>query len=182
MRKRLLIGTAAVAVCLSAGIALIGCGGNGDCGENGNDGASADTVGSGVQSTASTLRFDSKYYTDMDGTAEERGYFTFSENGMGKYYYYYSYYDSYDKISEISNYTISFKYIFTNAEKTQVACFYDGVTYTAKDNQKDARTDWDRIFDVSEELLISEGMYGRYIAAINEDFQKQIPNYGVTAD
>ena len=176
MKKRLLMGAAAVAVCLSAGMALVGCGGNN------NGGASADPNDKSAAPALwydATLRFDSKYYTRMNGTDEERCYYTFSANGTGKYYYYYSYYSSYDKVTKIYNYTILFKYVYTNADKTQIACFYDGVTYTAKDNQKDVSTDWDRIFDVSEELLISEGQYGRNIVAVNEEFQKQIPNYGV---
>ena len=175
LKKRLLAGVAAVALCVSVMAACVGCG-------NRNSGGTADTNKSEttvIQTVTSPLKFNSKYYTDMEGTAEERGYYTFSENGTGKCYYYYFF--QYKDTLEIENYTISFKYTYTNADKTQIACFYDGVSYTAKDNQKDARADWSRIFDVSEDVLISMSQYGRYVAAVNEEYLKQIPNYGKKA-
>lgn len=146
----------AVACTMAFGACLIGCG---DSIEN-----------------VSPLRFDSKYYTETSGPEEERGYYTFSSNGTGKYYNY-SYYSSYYSSDEISNYTISFKFTYANAEKTKIACFYDGVTYTDKDNQKDVSTSWTRVLEVSDNVLLTQGMAGDYVEAINEEYLKQLPNF-----
>ena len=141
------------------------------CGEN-NGGTAGDTP---------SLRYNSKYYTETSGPEEERGYYTFSANGTGKYYNYYHYESSYSgDITE--NYTVSFKYTYTNADKTRIACFYDGVTYTDKDNQKDVSSSWTHVLEVSENVLLSQGQYGYYIAAINEEYLKQLPNFGKETD
>ena len=142
---------------------LVGCGEN-----NGANGS-----GNGGTAVGPTLRYNSKYYTETSGPIEERGYYTFSANGTGKYYTYYSYSSDY-----VENYTVSFKYTYTNADKTRIACFYDGVTYTDKDNQKDVSSSWTHVLEVSEDVLLSQGQYGYYVAAVNEEYLKQLPNFG----
>lgn len=177
--KKIILSTA----CATAlAIGLVGCGDNiitpQTNNEDNNNGG--DTTASVGQTVTSPLRFDSKYYSGIDGPMEERNYWTFSENGTGKYYFY-LYYEYSGKI-EIDNYTIDFNYVYTNADKTQVTCFYNGVTYTAKDNQKAASTSWWRTLNVSENVLLSEGQYGYTLMGINEEYLKQIPNFGKKTD
>lgn len=159
--------TAALATC------LVGCGDDLSVPNGGNGG---DTTANAAQAM-STLRFDSKYYAGLsDAPIEERSYYIFSENGTGKFYFYY-YYQYKNETPQIDDYTIDFKYVYSNANKTQVTCFYDKVTYGAKDNQKDVSTSWWRTLNVSENVLLSEGQYGYTLVGINEDYLDQIPNF-----
>lgn len=155
--KKFLTKLILAAACTTAlATCLVGCGGNG----------------------AGGLKFNSKYYVDASGATEERSYYTFDKNGTGEYYYYYfSSYSSY-----IDNYSISFKYTYTNADKTQIACFYDSVKYTGSDTRKNVSSYWRCVLNVSENVLTSTGQGGEYVEAVNEEYLKQIPNYGKNTD
>lgn len=172
MKKRFLACAAAIALSASAMPVCLACGGDRD--DSGS--------GSGVSADSATqqLRFGSKYIDDgYVGSNEDQYYLIFNKNGTGSYRVYDKY--SYLSTVEIDDYVINFKYTYVDAAKTKVACYYDSVTYNAQDNQRDANAHWSRVFEVSENVLVTQGQYG-YNTYINENYLTQIPNFGKKTD
>ena len=84
-------------------------------------------------------------------------------------------------ITEISDYTITFKYSFTDSQKSKVACFFDSVAYSADDTEKDDCDGWHGIYEIGDGMILCLGMYG-YITYVGENYLKRIPNFGKNTD
>lgn len=109
------------------------------------------------------------------GNDAEEHYLVFHSNGTGEYVYKHTY-SYYAGETSRYNYTITFKYTYTDAEKSTVVCFYDSISYGEDHNQsKNSRADWSMTIGVSKNVLIAldsaSSMY------INENYIKNIPNY-----
>lgn len=176
--KKHLMTILAVAAIASSALACVACG-SGDSNSGGNNNSSyTQTQPDQSQNVTPQLTYGKKYILDDDVkiAAGEQTWCIFNADGTGKYHIYYKYESSYYG-TEISDYTINFKYSYTNTLKTKIACFYDSITYGATDNQKSDRRSWSTVFEMGENMILDLGQYG-YSIYVNEDYIKQIPNFG----
>lgn len=118
-----------------------------------------------------TLELNKKYIRESDVRLDEavQRYFIFTTADTGRYHYYYNYYEY---TGEIHSYTITFHYKIVGE---MANCFFDSVEYDAVDTEKDASTGWSYTLGVDVDFLLQTN--GTYY--INEDFLKEIPNFGV---
>ena len=116
-----------------------------------------------------------------------QSYFIFHSNGTGEYVC--------NKVSyelggyEVNaKYTIRFKYVYADDDKSAVACFYDGLDNRSiiLSNNKKGETynydfaDWSSLITVSKYVLCVTG--AGYSFFINEDYVKQIPNFNKSTE
>ena len=119
------------------------------------------------------LTLNKKYIFEEDVSEEsdEQSYFIFTSSDMGEYHYYYRS-QSFNEGKKISSYTITFRYKITGET---VNCFFDSVEYDAEHNQNSVSSSWATMYGADEDFLISAN--GAYY--FNEDYLKEIPNFGV---
>lgn len=157
-----------------------------------NDGAPSDTEQTQpTQTVTPKLEYGKKYYWEdtfkwdkndavIDRTPRISEWIMFNDDGTGKRYWY----NRYQIVSgsvEKYEYTINFKYTYTNVLKNKVACFYDSVTYGENDNKKQAPEMWSTVYEIGENILLSLDEDG-YRTYINETYLDQIPNFGSSSD
>ena len=123
------------------------------------------------------LKTDKKYIRESDINQETSGqnYVLFRTNGTGEYKYLY--------ISSVSSdynedYKINFKYVYADSDKSTVICLFDSIQFGKNHpNNITGYYDWSKMFTVSKDVVCSVGGTG-YTMYINEDFIKEIPNFG----
>lgn len=117
------------------------------------------------------LQMGKKYIMSSHITISEyeQEYYVFYPDETGEYRYYYSYSDG-----VISDYKVKFKYTYTDAEKSSIACFYDSVTYGDEHNYGEVGSNWTRLLMVSKDVVCGTYSSSYYI---NEDYLNTIPNY-----
>lgn len=139
-------------------------------GDNGN---------SGSGNSEYALQTDKKYIRDDDTnkTAYEQNYVLFRADGTGERRCYYIYNGEEDsKYNE--DYTIKFKYTYVDSDKSAVVCLFDSVEYGKKHpaGGDKVSSDWTALYTVSKNVCAAGG--SGYTFFINEDYLKQLPNFG----
>ncbi|MDE5561946.1 MAG: hypothetical protein K2J01_00070 [Clostridiales bacterium] len=169
-----------VACAMALATCLVGCGNNTTTpsGKNNGDGTTANSV-----SVETPLKYGTKYIPqdDVRKPAAQQSYLVFAENGTAKYHV--CYVLDYSGTNNVYSYTLNLKYVFSDAHKTRVTCFYDSVEFDAADMQMiNIPTDEVITLDVSENVLLGLGQYGYRNVYISENYLPQIPNFGSKED
>ena len=105
------------------------------------------------------------YVQDKDGNYS---YYIFTSADEGEHHYYYA---GIDSNSRIYSYTIHFRYKIVGE---MAHCFFDSVEYGVDDTEKTVSSDWTRSLGADVDFLMQTN--GTYY--INEDYLKEIPNFG----
>lgn len=105
------------------------------------------------------------YVQDKDGNYS---YYIFTSADEGAYHYYYA---GIDSNSSIYSYTIHFRYKIVGE---MAHCFFDSVEYGVDDTEKSVSSDWTSSLGADVDFLMQTN--GTYY--INEDYLKEIPNFG----
>ena len=129
-----------------------------------------------AEATAGTLAMNKRYIreSDVKEDSSKQISYVFYSNGTGKYTYHYDYESIFNP--EHSHYVITFQYTYADNDKSAVVCFYDSFE-ALEGNTTEALTDWSTLVTVSKNVLATTGSYG-YTFWINEDYLKNIPNFG----
>ncbi len=105
------------------------------------------------------------YVQDKDGNYS---YYIFTSADEGEHHYYYA---GIDSNSRIYSYTIHFRYKIVGE---MAHCFFDSVEYGVDDTEKSVSSDWTSSLGADVDFLMQTN--GTYY--INEDYLKEIPNFG----
>ena len=105
------------------------------------------------------------YVQDKDGNYS---YYIFTSADEGEHHYYYA---GIDSNSRIYSYTIHFRYKIVGE---MAHCFFDSVEYGVDDTEKTVSSDWTSSLGADVDFLMQTN--GTYY--INEDYLKEIPNFG----
>ena len=105
------------------------------------------------------------YVQDKDGNYS---YYIFTSADEGEHHYYYA---GIDSNSRIYSYTIYFRYKIVGE---MAHCFFDSVEYGVDDTEKTVSSDWTSSLGADVDFLMQTN--GTYY--INEDYLKEIPNFG----
>lgn len=116
-----------------------------------------------------TLSYGEKYISSgLVGQEEEKQtYYIFNKDGTAEYHCYNT--DS----TWVIAYTIYLKYQIVE-EESMVFCFYDGISFSAEDTEKEVNSGFTAKFMYTENFLMSTGG-SLYIA---ESYLEEIPNFG----
>lgn len=105
------------------------------------------------------------YVQDKDGNYS---YYIFTSADEGEHHYYYA---GIDSNSRIYSYTIHFRYKIVGE---MAHCFFDSVEYGVDDTEKSVSSNWSSSLGADVDfLMLTNGTY-----YINEDYLKEIPNFG----
>lgn len=105
------------------------------------------------------------YVQDKDGNYS---YYIFTSADEGEHHYYYA---GIDSNSRIYSYTIHFRYKIVGE---MAHCFFASVEYGVDDTEKSVSSDWTSSLGADVDFLMQTN--GTYY--INEDYLKEIPNFG----
>ena len=105
------------------------------------------------------------YVQDKDGNYS---YYIFTSADEGEHHYYYP---GIGSNSRIYSYTIYFRYKIVGE---MAHCFFDSVEYGVDDTEKSVSSNWSSSLGADVDFLLrTNGIY-----YINEDYLKEIPNFG----
>ncbi len=120
-----------------------------------------------------SLAMDKRYIYDgaVNKDAEKQIFYVFHRDSTGEYTYHY------DGTYEHYHYIIHFKYTYVDGEKSAVVCLYDSLERLDGDDGSSISTRWSELVSASKNVLATVGSKG-YIFWINEDYLKELPNFG----
>lgn len=116
------------------------------------------------------LQMNTKYIStyDVGEEANKQSYFIFNSDGTGEYRYY---------LPSYNDYTVHFKYTYTDKDKSSAVCFYDSVEYGAGHlSSTTIESNWSYVLTVSKNVVCRVSSYG-YSIYVNENYLKTIPNF-----
>lgn len=124
----------------------------------------------GSSTSAGSLTFGKKYINrnTINADDEYQTYYVFHSDGTGTYRHYSS------NMGGTYDYTLHFKWLYTDSDESTVVWFYDSVEYGT--GSKSVASTETGLVNVSENVLVTV-ITGGYSYFICEDYLPQIPNY-----